>query len=151
MGESSGFDWEQFEKDYPGIDPAQVVTPDMLKRRIAWDVVPCEIADAVIRSLNLMPGSQEVADTEHQQSHLRLEGARPLLPYLDNMARYAAEAVVGAMIVSADEGEDHSDERDEAIARLAPVIYMSAWGILAEMLDSEVIHLAHIGYIGGQQ
>lgn len=151
MSDENGFDWDRFEQEHPDIDPSQVITPDMLKRRIAWDVVPCEIAAEVINHMGLMPGSTEVAEAEHEQSHLRLEGVKPLLPYLDNMARYSAEAVVSAMIVSADEDLDDPSEREAAVARLAPVVYMSAWGIVAELIDTGVIHLAHIGYIGGGQ
>lgn len=145
------FDWDQFEKDHPDIDPAQVVTPDMLKRRIAWDVAPCDVAAEVIKFMGLTPGSDEVAETEHVQAHRRLEAVKPILPYLDNMSRYAADAIVSAMIVSADPDADVEAEKDAALERLTPVVYMAAWGILAELLDSEVVHLAHIGYIGGVQ
>jgi hypothetical protein len=49
----------------------------LVKRKIAWDIIPHDEVPATLDALGMVVGDQDVLDLEHQESHARQS---PLLP-----------------------------------------------------------------------
>jgi hypothetical protein len=147
-------DWDAFEHQIAGTAEGQpriqtnVVTPEMLAKRLVWGVTPCSHAAEVAQYLGLHPASDEVEKMEHEEAHQRLLEVDALLPILQQLAYHASRAVVGSMIVVGDDVDNVSEEdRDEAATRLMPVIYQTSWAILGEMIDMGMLHTPHIMFV----
>lgn len=161
MSENSGFDdfdfesidWSQMEhnvsgegrEDLPeGVESVHIISPEMLAKRLLWDISPCSLAVDAGKVLGLPPASPDVEDMEHTESHQRLTGAALAAPFIQEMARHASNAVVAA-IITASGAEAPQEDRDESAQRLEPVIFQSAFAIIAEMIDMGILHLPHFG------
>ena len=140
---SEELSWEDIEKMYPGIDPANVLMPSQLRKRITWDVVPCAFASTVMSMVGINQGSDDVEEMEHRESHKRLDAVQELYPAIGMMSSFAAEAVVGAILVSSGAEDLPAEDRAEAISKLAPQIAVSTVGILAELVAAGAVHLPH--------
>lgn len=116
-----------------------IISPDMMKKRIVWDVVPCDMAPQVASRLGLQPASEEVEDMEHRQSHQRLVDASMLAPVAGMMSQQAAEAVRGAMLV--EHGDEAGEEEILQVEKLTPLIFTTAYAIIAEMIDTGLLHI----------
>lgn len=146
-----GIDWTQLEGHANGeeVGPpeggtVEHISPEMLAKRILWDVSPCHLAEAVRDLLGYAPASEDVEDMEHRESHERLSEAALLFPLVADMSHHAAMAIVGSMIVGS--GDEISDElREETIEKLEPVIVQSSFSLIAELLDTGILHLPHFG------
>lgn len=132
--------------DFEGMDPEKnqisqiVITDDMLRRRLTWDIVPCTIAVDVIKRMGLPDASEEVEETEHRESHLRMAALEPVIPVIQVMAVHAAESAGFATLV-ANGGEDAYTEAE--IERIALLIFQSSLAIISEMNDVGFLHMPH--------
>lgn len=143
-------DWARMENETSGDEPQfQVLSPEMLARRLLWDVVPCPLAVKVGAFMGLPPASEEIEDMEHQQSHQRLQQAYPTVPFIMEFAKHATKAVVGANILgmSDDEPEVTEEEKDEITVKLYPMIYQTALAMVAELIDVGILHLPHYQFV----
>lgn len=148
---SEEIDWTALEAEVAdataveGLPPEMtILTMDMLAKRLLWDVVPCPMAEQVRDYLGYAPTSEDVEDREHQESHQRLAKVGPILPFLDQMSHMVTPAIVGTMIVGSDDEEHTSEEeRNDAIAKLQPVLYQTTLAILSELMDMGLLHLPH--------
>lgn len=137
---SDEFDFEKAEQDVSGEGPTLIrVEPDMLKRRVTWDMVPCYMAEAVIAKVGLQPASDEVEETEHHSSHARLNEIIPYAPILLNIAQYASEAACSAIMVSAEEDGQNTDDIVSPDV-LSAIVFNSMVTVLAELNDVGLIH-----------
>lgn len=135
-------DWSQLD-DGSGL---VTISPEMLAKRILWDVTPCDMAVDVASYLNMSPASEEVEEMEHSESHQRLRGAAVLAPCIEAMSDHAARAIVGCMIVAQGDEDKISEElQQEAVDKQHAVIFQSAFAVIAEMLDIGILHLPHLG------
>lgn len=136
-------DWARMESETTGGEPQwQHLTPEMLARRLLWDIAPCQMAAEVAAFMGLPPASQEIEEMEHTQSHQRLAASGPVVPFIGELTKYATHAVVGATIMSSEEQVDE-DERQHVVERLYPMIYQSTLAVVAELIDIGAIHLPH--------
>lgn len=145
-------DWGAFEgqlNDIPASDeaiPPNMISVDMLAKRLLWDVAPCTIATEVAALLGQQPASEDVEEMEHEQSHQRLAAAALATPFIGEMARHAAAAAVGTVVLST--GVDiPPEELASAIDKLIPMIYQTSWSILAELVDIGVVHMPHYQWV----
>jgi hypothetical protein len=146
--QSGEVDWSQLEGlgGEEGLPVGTVISPDMLAKRLLWDVTPCDLAERVRDYLGYSPASEDVEEMEHKESHQRLAQVIVIAPYVDAMAGHTARAIAGAMIVES--GDTPPDAvRDETIEKLEPVIFHAAVGILAELIDVGLVHLPHYGFV----
>lgn len=148
-----GVDWSQLEGHANGenVPPPEegvleVISPEMLAKRLLWDVAPCNMVEQVRDLLGYSPASSDVEDMEHSESHLRLAAASVAYPIVAEMAKHAAQGIVGSMIVGS--GDDIPDAvREDTIEKIEPVILMSSFAIIAELLDVGILHFPHFGYL----
>jgi hypothetical protein len=151
--EKHNIDWDAFERDVAkDADPFEsihtnAISPEMLAKRLLWDVTPCDMEGHVVevaKYLGYPPASEDVEQMEHDESHARANNAGILLPFVAEMAAHAAKAVAGSMIVGSGD-QDHMSEadRDETIDKLRPIIAQTSFGILAELLDVGILHTPH--------
>lgn len=140
----------EFEKDFDPSVPVSgnIITAAMMRKRVIWDVAPDHLATQVVAHLGLQPASPEVEQMEMQEAYRRLQLIGPLYPFVADLARHAAEAMRGAMIVQYGEGAVSTNPGYELDA-LTMFIAQSAAGILAEMLDVGALHMPHIAFIEG--
>lgn len=153
-------DWSKLEHNFAADEDGnvppqhvhrQTISPEMLAKRLLWDVTPCELATEVARALGLPPTSDEVEKMEHRESHRRLMGASPLAPFIQPMASEATSAVLGAIMVT----HDMSVEADgeiiaESAERLLPVVSQASYAIVANLIDMGLLHLPHGAIIIGE-
>ena len=143
MTDNNWDDWESIEAAFPGVDPSRVITPDMLRKRVMWDIVPDEIADQVVREMGMQSASSDVEDMEKREAHARLDALAPILPVLGALATHASESLVAAMIVGYGADGIPADTKEEAMEKLTPLILAASLGMLAELLDVDILHLPH--------
>jgi hypothetical protein len=143
-------DWSKLEQEHfdPGT-PAhapnvQIISPQMLAKRVLWDVVPCSMATDVSKLLGLPPASEDVEEMEHQESHRRLVAASMVAPFVQAMAQDAAQSVVAALSLS-EFNEIDDQERLEAAARLFPMLFQTAYAIIGNLMDVGLLHLPDHG------
>lgn len=135
-------DWDQLAE--AGFKPEDVVTPNQMRRRILWDIVPCDSAGDVMRVLGVSPGSDEVEDLEHKESHARVANIGMVLGYITEMSSHAADTLVASFTAA---GMPVSEEEAElSRQRMAPMIDASARAIVAELVDLGILHTPHFVY-----
>lgn len=145
------FDWKQLEGLGESLDAEEgtanfLISPEMLAKRLLWDVTPCSLAEQVRDYLGYSPASEDVEEMEHRESHQRLVQASAAAPFVEAMSKHAAKAIVGAMIVSS--GDTPPDAvRQETTDKLEPVIFQACFSILAELIDVQILHFAHFGFL----
>lgn len=134
-------DWSSFEQEFQGKDapPMQILTEDMIRRRLLWDIVPCDMAAVIIKRLGLPEVSAEVEATEHGESHLRMSTSGALAPAIYNMAAYSADIILEG--TAEKYGLDRDLEQEKTT--LTNAIHQSTWAIIAEFLDVGWIHFPH--------
>lgn len=120
-----------------------IVSPDMMRKRITWDIAPCDSAEQVAIKIGLQPASSEVEEMEHFQSHGRLQAVAMLAPVIQMTSVFSAEVVRGAMMV--EHGDAIGDEQILEAEKLAPLIFATALAIIAELNDVGLIHLGPMG------
>jgi hypothetical protein len=142
-------DWDKMEDSVsdgtlpPGYEHT-VLSPEMLAKRLVRDVVPCDMAVAVADLLGLHRASEDVEDMEHVQSHMRLNDAGLIVPFLSLLAPHAAAAGAAALVVGAGATDDISPEDlRTSVERLTPMIYATSLSVIAELIDIGVLHTPH--------
>lgn len=145
--EQSNADFEALiNAEYPEEATGPVVTritPEMMLKRLIWDIVPCATAAEVAAQTGLHPASPDVEDTEHHQSHERLVQVYALTPFLNDFAIHAAKAVRGAMIVGSEDVDPQDEDKVLDVEVLAALVYQTSIAIIAELNDIGAIHLPH--------
>lgn len=136
--------WEQMEE--AGFDPAEVITPIQMRKRVIWDSVPCKMARDVMIRLKVTPGSDEVEAMEHRQSHERIGVLDPFSIVVHELSHHVAEAIVGAIMVGNEIPEDPEIE-DEMIEKQLPVIEQGCRTVIAQLIDLNILHLPHLAYV----
>src|SRR5690349_15939967 len=81
-------------------------TPQMLTKRLLWDIVPCGEVEALIPLMNLTPDSPEVSEMEHQASHDRINQLTPLREMLALLVPLVSGITASAMLVNSGNSVD---------------------------------------------
>jgi hypothetical protein len=103
-------------------------------RNLVWDTVPCDMARDFMPVCGLVPGSDDVTDMEHRESHDRLGRLQHLGPRLYRDCEAATRVITAIML-----RRDLSDETDPGIvefveAQNAAVIHKAVLAILAGLV-----------------
>lgn len=148
-GEFEDINWDELAER--GYDATNVMTPNQMRRRILWDIVPCNEAGDTMRALGITPSSDEVEEMEHRSSHDRLDAINSVLPIddlLEMLTAHGAEAIVASLSNDHEHAVDKA-ERDEATERLKPILHATSRAIVAELLDLGYIHFPHMLTVKG--
>jgi hypothetical protein len=86
----------EFEEE-PLID---IFTPQMLVKRLLWDIVPCPDVPGMVPLMKLSPDSPDVAEMEHRASHERLNEVQPVKELLDLLVPLVSGITASAMLVN---------------------------------------------------
>jgi hypothetical protein len=110
----------------------------LIKRRMAWDVVPCPDQPDILKKMGLLPGSEQGNDLEHKASHVRLNQIAPIQHWLSVMSGAAGEAAARAIL------ESHGIEVDEGLENpqmqhYIRVVYATSVAVVANLLDYGII------------
>ncbi len=111
----------------------------LLKRRLIWDIIPCDKVPEYLPTFGLVPASQDVSEMEHKESHRRIDGIAPIIQALDLLSCEAGMVAKEGILLS--QGRDVTS-RDREILRAQSVIDIAVVrSVVANLLESGLIHL----------
>ncbi|MER5754319.1 hypothetical protein [Streptomyces sp. NPDC002088] len=115
-----------------------IYTPQMLVKRLLWDIVPCDQTERLIPLMKLSPDSPEVAEMEHRASHERVAQLMPLREMLDLLVPLVSGITASAMLVNS--GISSDEESAVALQRHhSTVVRAGVVAVLANLLDMGII------------
>jgi hypothetical protein len=130
--------FDDYEDDEPQVD---IYTPEMLVKRLLWDIVPCSQVDDMVPLMNLSPESSDVRDMEHRASHERLAQVLPLKEMLDILGPLVSGITASAMLVNS--GISADEKTAAALQRHhSSVLRSGLVAVLANLLDMGIITYA---------
>lgn len=130
-----GKDQESAEEEEPQVT---LYSPQMLAKRLLWDIVPCDAVAVMVPLMNLLPSSEEVDEMEHQASHERMENVRQLMPLIETLTPLVSGITASAMLVNS--GVNADAELALALKKQhSQVVRASSIAILANLLDMGII------------
>jgi hypothetical protein len=113
-------------------------TPEMLTKRLLWDLVPCSDVEAMMPLMNLSPESPDVRDMEHRSSHERMATVMPLGEILSLLTPLVSGITASAMLINsgvpADEASAVALQRHHS-----NVLQAGVGAILANLFDMGII------------
>jgi hypothetical protein len=123
------------EEDGPQVD---LYTPQMLTKRLAWDIVPCAEVEALLPLMGLTPDSPDVSEMEHKASHERIDQLAPLREMLALLIPLVSGITASAMLVNSG---NSADEETAAVLQRhhSVVVRAGVVAILANLLDMGII------------
>jgi hypothetical protein len=131
-------DHDEFEEEEPQID---LFTPQMLTKRLLWDIIPCSDVEKMIPLMKLTPDSPDVSEMEHRASHERLAQVLPLKEMLDLLGPLVSGITASAMLVNS--GISADEETAVALQRHhSSVLRAGMVAVLANLLDMGIITYA---------
>lgn len=137
-GDDSPDLFDEGEESGPVID---LFTPEMLAKRLLWDIVPCPQVPGMIPLMKLNPDSPDVAEMEHRASHDRLALVVPLKEMLDLLGPIVSGITASAMLVNS--GISADEEAAVALQRHhSSVLRAGMVAVLANLLDMGIITYA---------
>jgi hypothetical protein len=109
-------------------------------RKIAWDLLPCQLAEQYMPILNLVPASDQGAEVEHAASHKRMELQEPLQRVLPAYSAMASRVLAGHAL------RLHDGPEPEAVVgvvtgQFQQTIHAGASAIIANLLDQGYLQL----------
>lgn len=69
-----------------------------IRRALVWDLVPHDFVDAFMELDEMIPGSAEGLEFEHNQSHRRSGNIKELLPWVMVASRVSADIILKAIL-----------------------------------------------------
>uniref|UniRef100_A0AAU3I5R7 Uncharacterized protein n=1 Tax=Streptomyces sp. NBC_01393 TaxID=2903851 RepID=A0AAU3I5R7_9ACTN len=140
------FDGLNTEEDDLRVD---IFTPQMLTKRMAWDIVPCTEVEALLPLMGLTPDSKDVSDMEHSASHARIDALAPLKEMLALLIPIVSGITASAMLVNSGKSVDEETaailQRHHSVVVRAGVV-----AVLANLLDMGIISYADGVQFGDQ-
>jgi hypothetical protein len=145
-------DWSQMEQLANGVDESEiepasmrkrVISQDMVRKRVTWDVAPHDEVQAVSDYLGLPAASPEGLEAEHEDAHVRQASVALLMETVEILTAEVARAVVGTMLVmneGAKEFEVDGEFFTDTVEELEQVIFHSSLSIIAELIDFGLLH-----------
>lgn len=126
---------EEAQPDEPEVD---YYSPQMLAKRLLWDIIPDEDIPQFVPLMGLVPDSPDVAELEQEASHARLAAVAPLLYLLEHFAPLASGITSSAILVNS--GERLSEELARSLfLQHRQIILASSVAIIANLLDMGVL------------
>lgn len=120
-----------------GVDMADVVNLDaLIKRQLAWDILPCAQAADLLPRLGLMPGSEGGNDLEHHRSHQRMNKIYPINDLVKVYSGLAGEVIATAILDHQDAGVD-----DTKVAHYRQTVTAGAQAVIANLIESGALRI----------
>jgi hypothetical protein len=149
------FSWKKDDEVPDGLNTEEedlqvdLYTPQMLTKRLLWDIVPCSQVEALIPLMNLTPDSQDVSEMEHQASHDRIDQLTPLREMLALLIPLVSGITASAMLVNS--GNSMDEETAAVLQRHHSVVVRAGVvAVLANLLDMGIISYADGVQFGDQ-
>ncbi|MDX3260728.1 hypothetical protein PV336_16025 [Streptomyces sp. MI02-2A] len=115
-----------------------IYTPQMLTKRLLWDMVPCSQVASFLPLMNLVPDSEDVSEMEHRASHERIQRVVPLKDMLDVMTPLVSGITASVMLVNS--GIKADEESAIALQRShAMVVQRALVAVLGNLLEMGII------------
>jgi hypothetical protein len=126
---------EETEPEGPQVD---LYTPQMITKRLLWDIVPCSEVEKMLPLMNLTPDSPDVSEMEHKASHKRLAQVGPLGEMLALLVPIVSGITASAMLNNS--GFPADEEAAITLTRHHSVVLTSGVvAVLANLLDMGII------------
>lgn len=124
-------------------------TPQMLVKRLLWDIVPCGDVKKILPLMNLTPDSDEVSEMEHRASHERLNEIEPMGELLDLLLPLVSGITASAMLVNSGASVDEETaallQRHHSVVVRAGVV-----AVIANLLDMGILEYGNGVQFGEQ-
>ena len=127
-------------------EPEVVDIAKILRRRMCWDIIPCEDVEATLSKHGLVPGSEEGNEIEHLASHRRLDALAPINQWLTLTSRIAGEVLGTAILESHGNGPMESNSEQQR-GQYVQLVMAGAQAVMASLLDQGVVRINHEGVV----
>lgn len=111
----------------------------ILKRRMVWDIIPCESQAEFIPKMGLLPGSDSGNTFEHKDSHRRLNTLAPINTWLQIMTAVAGEVAGRAILES--QGVEVEGTDDPHLQHYMKTVYSTTCTVVANLIDYGFLHV----------
>lgn len=112
---------------------------NLMKRRFAWDVLPCPMVPGFLSHLGLLPGSEGGNNLEHRQSHVRMAQVEPIIGTVTTFSRMAARSAATAILEG--QGLVGVEDSDPKMEHYLNLVTTCTAAVIANLIDNGVIHL----------
>lgn len=112
---------------------------DAIRRRLIWDVIPCDMATEYIERLGLNPGTEEGNDLEHRDSHVRLNKLIPIEQVLRVTIALAGDVIARAILDTA--GIEGPVKENPDYLQYQRVLNAGVIAVMANLLDFGAIEI----------
>lgn len=124
-------------------------SPQMLVKRLLWDIVPCPSVSEMLPLMGLIPDSADVAEMEHVASHQRLQNLEPMSGLLEILVPLVSGITASAMLVNS--GNQVDEETALGLQHHhSRVVRSAVYAVLANLLDMGLISYTDGVQIGEQ-
>jgi hypothetical protein len=110
-------------------------------RKMVWDIVPCNQVRDFMPPMDLIPGSDDVTEMEHRESHARLDRVAPLADRLHGDCEMAARVVTSIMLRLDTDSEVDPETVEIVVEQNSDVIFSGMAAILAQLIDEGVVQI----------
>lgn len=125
---------------------ATILSPEMITKRMVWDMVPCAMAVDVSKQLGLQPASDDVEEMEHLASHARLVASATLFPVVQVLSQDAVKAAIYAMLMASEDadsldsdGNVNEEAAMERVINIFPIVLQTVFAVVSELQDTGLL------------
>jgi len=111
----------------------------IIKRKLAWDIIPCSAAADFLPRLGLIPGSDGGNDQEHRQSHHRLNQTAPIDSAVKLFSGLAGEIAGRAILES--QGHEIENDSDPQLQHYRDVVSACSQAVVANLIESGLVRI----------
>jgi hypothetical protein len=129
------------EMPMPAPDGYVDMTP-VVRRKIAWDMLPHDEVIPTFEALGIVIGSHDVLTLEHQESEARQQSMMPLLPLGQVLAGIATEVFGAAYLRPVPDGEITDDMKARFNEQNFQVIRSAVFAVIGQFLESGMLRMA---------
>jgi hypothetical protein len=108
----------------------------LLKRQLAWDILPCAATPSMMKRLGLLPGSAGGDALEHQQSHKRLNRVLPIEADVKMLSGLAGEVVAKAIL-----GDQEMADNDPRLVQYQNTVTACTQAVIANLIESGALKI----------
>lgn len=127
-------------------EPEHVDIGKILRRRMCWDIVPCEHVEDSLIANGLVPGSEEGNEIEHLASHRRLDALAPINQWVLLSSKIAGEVLGTAILESHENGLSESDTQAHRL-QCVQLVQAGTQAVLASLIDQQVVFVNQEGAV----
>lgn len=126
-------------EDLPTVDPTA-----SWKRKMMWDIIPCDRVEQFMPKMGVTPASAEGEKVEHRLSHERLDTLAPILGVLTQLGILGGEVAVRAIL----ENQGNDDPDPAFVAQYAMVGAAVSRAVIGNLIELGLIDITGGVYRG---